>query len=125
MRTQEEILEKIGYIENGNWMGMTRLHLVKALTFENAKPFLSSGATSKSWEGQSSITNDEVKRSMANYLNSAYEGFGLQGDKSMERYYAWIWLIGEEEVFGDIREHGNYSIDYLNKIAEFLGVYND
>lgn len=125
MRTQEEILQKIDEVKDIDFFGFISIDLVQFLDYENARKFLNEGTTEKEWvEVKKENTKESIINEMKDYLSFAREKAegqrGLSAARSMDHYYAWIWLIGEEERFGDIRDYSNYGIPQLDEISSFL-----
>lgn len=127
MRTQEEIINKISEVKSDDWMGTITSDLVNCLEFSNAKDFLKDEITEKEWQenGFMKNTDGNIKKEMQEYLSFAFgkaeDERGISAGRSMDHYYAWIWLLDEETHFGDVREYDSYGIPHLNKIKSFLG----
>lgn len=125
MKTQEEILQKIENVKDEDIFRTITNDLLVYLEFDKVKPFLKDCVTEEQWgEMSNDLTVENVKKLMIDYLPFAYEKAegerGLSAARSMDHYYAWIWLLGEEERFGDVREYVGYGIHNLNEIKTFL-----
>ncbi len=124
MRTQKEIVEKIKEVESDDWMGTTRNDLIDFLDFDHAKEFLEDGVTPEQFGVAKENTPENIKSIMKDYLGFAFgkaeDGRGLSAGRSMDHYYAWIWLLGEEERFGDVRIYDSYGLPHLNALKSFL-----
>ena len=129
MRTQQEILNKIEELVNNDIDSMYIIQndLVSFLDFEFAKEYLEEAAIEEVW-GSTKLTNtvDSIKDIMREYLHFAFKKAGMQiglfASRSMDHYYAWIWLIDEEDHFGDVRQYTDYGIPHLNKIKTYLEI---
>lgn len=122
MRTQQEILERIKGLNDV--LGFQECDLISYLTFENARPFLKDGTTEKEWAPEE-LTREGILKRMLEYMPFAWEkanGFrGLSAGRSMAHYTAWVWLLGDEEVFGDLEDYEYYGKDNLVRICEHYG----
>lgn len=130
MKTQKEILQRIDKIADSDFFGVIRSDLICFLEFENAKPFLDDNVTEKEWaEIYKEPTPENIKAKMKEYLDFAFEKAngqrGLSAQRSMDHYSAWIWLLGEENYFGNVRQYYNYGLPHLNKIREYLADETD
>jgi hypothetical protein len=125
MRTQDDILAKIEELKDSDWMGTTRGDLIDFLEFKNVKQFLKDGITEEQWqESFTENTEDNIRDKMADYLSFAFEKAegerGLSAGRSMDHYSAWIWLLDEEDHFGDVTDYNSYGIPHLEKIKKYL-----
>jgi len=125
MRTQKEIVDKIIKERSNDFFGVITNDLIIYLDFENAKQFLVKEETEQSWNNyRQELTSEHVKKEMLNYLEFAFEKAnghrGISAGRSMDHYFAWIWLLDEEDYFGNVRDYDYYGIKNLNKIKEFL-----
>lgn len=122
MRTQDEILTKIKEVKEEDWMGTITNNLIDQLTFENSKPFLNEGATEKQWEDRS----EPVKTKMIDYMEFAWEKAnncrGLSAGRSMDHYYAWLWLDGNDKLAEKTRNYNYYGKPQLVEICDYLGL---
>ncbi len=130
MRKQSEILEKIAEFEAdewADWIGTKRTDLIKALEYENAKPFLEEGVTEEDWKP--TLTDGSVRDEMKDYMEFAWDKAnnerGLSAGRSLEHYWAWFWLLGEDKKCSEIEEYEFYGKDHLRMICEFLGLDAD
>ena len=106
MRKQREIVDKINSLEGDDFFYHARGDLIGFL------------------ESSKDPTRENVIREMAKYIDFAFEKAegerGLSAARSMDHYYAWIWLIDEQERFGDVRRYSSYGLPHLRKIKDFL-----
>ena len=129
MRTQKEIINKIEELisDGSDWMYIIQNDLVSFLDFEFAKKYLEEDALEDTWESTKLLnTVDSIKSVMREYLDFAFKKAGTQrglsASRSMDHYYAWIWLLNEEDHFGDVRQYTDYGIPHLNKIKTYLEI---
>lgn len=125
MRTPQEILDRIQEVGPSDFMGIIRNDLVDFLEFKHARQFLKETAIEKEWsEHYKKPTVENVKCAMRNYLDFAFKKAederGISAARSMDHYSAWIWLLGEEERFGNLQDYDRYGMPHLNNIKDFL-----
>lgn len=114
MRTQEEILKRIGEIKS-DFSGAERSSLLYYLSYENAKKFLKEEVTEEDWNKDRKSTDEDVLKEMKDYINFAWEKAhgerGLSASRSLSHYSAWIWLLndGNFEEFENQAEN-NYAM---------------
>lgn len=123
MRTQEEILERIKFWEDDDFLGTKRRDLVEFLDFENAKQFLKDEVTESDWTKEV----DPVA-CIKNYMEFAWDKAnncrGLSAWRSIEHMTAWIWLLGDEDLQKkfDETEYEHYGKEKLIVVCEHLGI---
>lgn len=126
MKTQKQILAHIEEIKANDFFGFATSDLMNALTFENAKQFLKPEATKKEWEKFRFKTSAQVKKKLTEYIPFAWEKAnncrGLSASRSMSHFMAWVWLLGDEEYFGDLEDYQYYGKDNLVKLCKFYGL---
>ncbi len=123
-RTQEEIISRIKEVEATDFLGFKRNDLLMYLDFEHAKPFLLPEATEESWTTLPS-DRDSVLKQMAGYMefawNKANNCRGISAGRTMSHYSVWVWMIGDEEIFGDLEDYQFYGKDHLCAICNHYG----
>lgn len=124
MRTQEEILEKVAEKREpfDDFFGTIRADLIYGLTYENAKPYLTEGATPETFKP--TLTDEEVIRAVLEYLDFAWGKAtghrGLSASRSIDHMRAWMWLLGDQEMLDFIESGGNYE-NYGAPILKRIG----
>lgn len=140
MQTQEAILAEIERVAQtgDDFFGAQRQELIHALTFENAKPFLTDGATSEMWDAAKPYRTDEdVREAARDYLEFAVSKAlghrGLSAGRSVQHYLGWVFLVAGEEARVSVEEatYQNYGVPQLLRAATALeigstwAIYND
>jgi len=121
MRTPEAILARLKELEESNddFFGFQRNSLIAALPFEQAKPFLKDGVTAEQWE----LEADPAKQ-IREYLSFAWEKAndcrGLSAARSLSRFAAWLWLMGDDDVSW-LDDYTFYGKPHLVTISERVG----
>lgn len=129
MKTQKEILAEIKNLEKSGTdpLGTSRSDLIDFLTFTHAKPFLTKGTTKAEWDrDKATFDHDFIVEKIKEYLPFAFtkaqQERGLSALRSLNHFYAWMFIIEDLENFDDLLVYENYGIDHLIAIAEFYGV---
>ena len=103
MRTQSEIVAEIEKLKNNDFLGFKREDLIDFLDFEHAKPHLKPEVTNEEWHPAQN-SRENILKQMEDYMAFAWDKAnnyrGLSAGRSMAHYTAWIWLLGDEQVFG-------------------------
>ncbi len=124
LRTQEQIVAKMKQVEDTDFFGVIRSDLLNYLDYEHAKEFLKPEAKEEQWNFNP-LTREKVLGEMLEYMPFAWDKAinmrGLSAGRSMHHYTAWVWLIGDEEVFGNLEDYQFYGKDNLRKICEHYG----
>jgi hypothetical protein len=132
MRTQEQIVNKIKMVKakDQDWMGTISGDLITYLEFNNAKQFLSdkyirdNKICKENWVTEIN-EKDHILNEMKEYMSFAWDKAndfrGLSASRSMDHYTAWIWLLGDEDYFGDLGDYKYYGKDNLKKICDKYG----
>ncbi len=124
VRTQDEIVTEIERIKKDDFFGFKTTDLLGYLDFDHAKQYLKPECTEKDWE-QSPSDRDSILLEMEKYMDFAWDKAnnerGLSAGRSMAHYTAWVWMIGDEDKFGDLEEYQYYGKDNLRKLCETYG----
>lgn len=124
MRTQDEIVAKIAEVQPKDWMGTRVSDLIGYLDFAHAKPFLKPETVESDWEYKAP-TRESILAEMLEYMNFAWDKAngcrGISAARSMDHYAIWVWMLGDEEIFGDLRDYEFYGKDNLVKICTHYG----
>lgn len=124
MRTQDEIVKKIEEGKDYDFLGTKLSDLIVYLDYEHACSYLNPEVTKENWI--MSINNREaILAEMLDYMSFAWEKAngcrGLSTMRSMDHYSIWIWLLGDEEIFKDLKNYEYYGKDNLVKICQHYG----
>lgn len=116
MRTDKEILDRIEFVKESDWMGTETSDLLIRLSFDVAKPFLVEGAEESEWK-MISRDRDYVLDEMFEYMSFAWDkannGRGLSASRSMRHFSAWTWLIGDDDKLPNLNNYEFYGKDNL------------
>ncbi len=125
MRTQDQIVARIRAVKERDWMGTEIQDLVIYLDYAHAKEFLRPEVTKTLWKGPLLFNREALLKEMEDYMPFAWDKAnnqrGLSAGRSMSHYAAWVWLLGDEDKFGDLTEYEFYGKDNLVKICEAYG----
>ena len=124
MRTDDEILARIEARKEEDFFGFELTDLLIRLPFEKARPYVSDEITEAGWTTLPR-DRDSVLKEMHEYMSFAWDKANncrsLSAGRSMCHYMAWVWLVGDEEVFGDLTDYQYYGKDNLVKICNHYG----
>lgn len=124
MRTNKQILNRIKQIEKDDFFGFERNDLIMYLDQKHSKPFFKDGYDGSDWKPLSKNKKDILKQ-MYDYMEFAWDKAkncrGISASRSMSHYSAWIWMLGDEDVFGNLQNYNYYGKDNLVKICEHYG----
>ena len=124
MKTDDEILARIEARKGEDFFGFEIGDLLIRLPFNLAKPYLNDEAKEEDWK-VAPRDRDSVLKEMHEYMSFAWDKAnncrGLSAGRSMCHYMAWVWLVGDDEVFGDLTEYEFYGKDNLVKICQHYG----
>lgn len=96
-RSPAEILARIEQIEHKDTSGAQTRDLIKALPFNDAALFLKEGTTAAEW----GVAPDTaaVRQDITDYMPFAwYKANSCRGTssaRSIDRFTAWLWLLGD------------------------------
>jgi len=129
MRTQQEIVEKINSVKNRDFLCAMASDLIGYLDYEHAKEYLKPEVTAEEWNYTPPATEEEfrkqVLKGMEEYMPFAWDKAndcrGISAGRSMQHYMMWVWLLGDESVFGDLEQYEYYGKDNLVRICEHYG----
>lgn len=124
MRTQTEIVAKIESLKDADFFGFKTSDLIGYLDYEHAKPYLKPEVTADQWKSEPS-DRESVLKKMRDYMDFAWEKAnncrGISAGRSMAHYSIWVWMLGEEETFGDLESYEHYGKANLVKLCEHYG----
>ncbi len=124
MKTQEQIVQRIKQIENRDFFGFETETLIAFLDFEHAKEFLKEGVKADEWKSEA-LSADSILKTMRDYMDFAWEKAnncrGISAGRSMSHYSAWIWALGDEDKFGNLKDYSHYGKENLIRICQHYG----
>ena len=127
MKTADQIVERIKEINaEANLFDFQPDTLMEFLTFEQAKPFLKDEATADKWGDVTPLTEADVLNKMREYMNEygidkAENHRGLSAGRTIDRFRAWLWLLGDDELLAfadEDRNYKNYGAPILMRICK-------
>lgn len=124
MRTQEQIVEKIEQVKETDFFGFQTTDLIGFLDYQHAKPYLKPEVTEEQWK-PNLYTREHILSMMHEYMPFAWDKAnncrGLSAGRSMSHYSIWVWLLGDEDAFGDLEDYNYYGKDNLVRICNHYG----
>lgn len=128
MRTQEEIVQRIEDRRDKDLFGFEVAEYLVALDYEHAKPYLNPDVTEDEW--QPSLRDDSAVRDWAiDYMDFAWEKAnncrGISAWRSLAHYVAWLWLLGDDELWPKIEKYEYYGKPQLREICGYFGLDPD
>jgi len=126
MRTDEEILRRLGEIKGDDFFGAQSSELVSRLPFAIARPFLIDEATEAGWKTYGR-DRDAIVGEMRGYMEFAVEKAtghrGLSASRSIEHFRSWVWLLSDEDFSAiDWEDYANYGAPILKAVANRFGI---
>ena len=124
MRTDEEILARIEQVTARDWLGTQRVHLIRWLPLDKARPLLKDDADVGDW---TALPRDErsVKDEMHEYMEFAWgkanNRRGISAGRSLEHMSAWLWLLGHDEAAEAVLDYDHYGKPWLRSVCEAFG----
>lgn len=125
-RTQNEIVARIEQRKAADPFGFEWPFYVGALDWAHAKPYLKEGAKESGWKRQDDA---EVRAEAIDYMEFAWDKAngcrGLSAGRSLSHYIAWLWLLGDDELWPTLTDYQYYGKDELRSICEYLDLDAD
>lgn len=141
MRTQEEIVERIKYLQaNAFLFEFGSEVLLDYLDFEHAQGFLKDTVTAEMWEGRSygdfagygppsgrtcpipASDRDFILAAMRHYAAFGWEKIegqrGISAARTVQKMAAWLWLLEDEEMLEAAEDAGSYGARFLTQVCE-------
>jgi len=130
IRTVDEIAARVQSPLRDDVFQFERQVQMQHLPWEHAKPFLKPNVTETMWSGvYAPLTEELVLDAMKDYLPFAWEKAlnhrGLSASRSVQKFRAWLWLLGDEEMEAFARDDANYAqygVPILHKISTHFWV---
>lgn len=124
MKTLEEILAFYQAHQGRDFLGFAAEVLVPYLPFDLAKSFLKPEVTADQWTSKP-IAEDAIREDMRDYMAFAWSKVddhrGISASRSVEKMGAWLWLLGDEEMYAltdDDARYAQYGAPILKAISE-------
>lgn len=112
MRTYTQLVEHCGSVDDGLF-GFERGTLLEYVAFADARPYLKDDATAEQWGDVKPLTHEQVLADLHDYLPFAIEKAederGLSAIRSISRMRAWVWLLGDDDLYAFLMDDDNYS----------------
>jgi len=116
----------ISFSHVDDFLGIKKSDLIMYLDYKFAHPYLKLERTEEEWnnlrkeEGLDPI--EEMKSYMPFAWDKANHCRGLSAARSLDHYWTWLWLIGEEEIPKTFANYQFYGKDQLIAVCVFLGL---
>lgn len=123
-RSQDAIVAEIERIKDEDFFGFKTSDLIGYLDYEHAKPYLNPGVTKDEWHPNPQdreFTLGVMRDYMPFAWDKANNKRGLSAGRSMAHFTVWIWILGDESIFGDLETYSNYGKAHLQKICDHYG----
>lgn len=99
MRTQEEIVARIGDVADVDFFGFKLEVLIGALDFEHARPFIKPDVTAAEWDKLRESDTDAAARNYYRFALGKIEGHrGISASRSVDKLTEYAWLLGRDDV---------------------------
>lgn len=110
MRTQEEVVERMNADETLFKFG--RSLLFAYLDLEHVRPFAKPDADLADWVPRT-LTDEAIRGEMCGYMAFAWEKAlghrGISANRSVEKFAAWLWLLGDDDTLAFAEDDDNYA----------------
>lgn len=124
MRTQDEIVIEIRN-QPFSLFGTVIDALASVLDFEHVKEFLKDDAKESDWTQATERTKEALLAEVCDYLPFAWDKAngcrGLSAGRSLEHFWAWFWLMGDDELCATLEDYTHYGKPQLVVISEKVG----
>lgn len=127
VKTQEEIVQYYRQYQYDDFLHFTGDVLVRFLTVEQAAEFLRTDTDFSKWQPKE-LTETNIISQMRDYMEFAWGKVeshrAISAGRSVEKMKAWLWLLGDEEMwnFADNRNnYPQYGAPILKAICEKYG----
>lgn len=126
--TQTEILARIDQVDEDDFFGFRTQVLVRALTFEHARPWLNDDVTAEQWAVQSPTTPNAIRKEATDYYEFALTK--IQGHRGMSAHrnidklteYAWLLRLDDVVVAMDAADFTQYGAPKVKAFADGMGL---
>ncbi len=126
MKTQQEILARYKERTHADIFGFECTEYLCALDFEHARPYLKDDVTE--WE-PSLDTDEKIRARAIDYMSFAWgkaiDCRGISAERSLAHYVAWLWMLGDGELWPTLENYEYYGKDELRAVCEWLGIDAD
>lgn len=124
IRSQDEIVAEIERIKEHDFFGFKTNDLIEYLDYDHAKQYLKPEVTAEEWKSLPS-DRESILKEMEEYMEFAWDKAnnerGISAGRSLAHYTVWVWMIGDQDRFGDLEEYRYYGKDHLRKICDAYG----
>lgn len=123
-RSQDEIVDEIERIKEHDLFGFKTGDLIFYLDYERAKKYLKPEVTAEEWEVLPR-DRESILKEMEEYMPFAWDKAnserGLSAGRSLAHFTVWVWLLGDQDRFGDLEIYQYYGKDNLRKLCDAYG----
>lgn len=125
MRTQDEIVNRINYRKDNDFLGFETEEYIPFLDYEHAKSFLKDDVTKEVWETDG-VPRTDAKKCMVDYMPFAWEKAnnfrGISAARSLQHFIAWLWLDGDDKLWPTLDDYEFYGKPQLVEICKYLQI---
>lgn len=123
-RSQDEIVAEIERIKEDDFFGFKTGDLIGYLDYEHAKEYLKPEVTAEEWKASPS-DRESILKEMEEYMEFAWDKAnnerGISAGRSLAHFTVWVWMIGDQDRFGDMESYQYYGKDHLRKLCDAYG----
>lgn len=123
-RSQDAIVAELERIRDEDVFGFKSSVLINYLEYERVKPYLRTVPTKDKWY-QYPLDREFTLGLMRDYMPFAWkkanDGRGLSAGRSLAYFSAYIWILGDESIFGDLETYSDYGKAHLQRICNHYG----
>lgn len=124
IRSQDEILAELERVQKNDFFGFKSNDLLGYLDYDHAKEYLKPEVTAEEWKASPS-DRASILKEMEDYMPFAWDkannGRGLSAGRSLAHYTVWVWMLGDQDQFGDLETYQHYGKDNLRQLCKLYG----
>lgn len=124
IRSQGEIVAEFERVKSEDFFGFKSSDLLLYLDYEHVKPYLKKGVTPEQWVARAG-DRESILKEMEEYMSFAWDKAnncrGISAARTLAHYTVWVWMLGDQDHFGDLESYQYYGKDNLRKICDFYG----
>lgn len=124
-KTDEEIIERIKFVEPVDWMGVMKIDLIGFLSYEAARAFLNEDITEEQWNAQRYTDPIKAAREYLPFAwTKANDRRGLSAGRSLDHLSVYLWVAGYDSLvashfFGRWNHYGKLQLVIASALCGF------